>query len=51
MLTKQTKGPLSILIVYVDDIPLTWTDDTGIHPTKTCLLQHLSIRDLGILMK
>ena len=47
MLTKKTKGGLVILAVYVDEIILTGSDDTGILTTKTYLQQHLSIRDLG----
>ena len=47
MLTKKTKGGLVILVVYVDDIILTGSDDTSILATKTYLQQHLSIRDLG----
>ena len=47
MLTKKTKGGLVILVVYVDDIILTRSDDTGILAKKTYLQQHLSIRDLG----
>ena len=47
MLTKKTKGGLVILEVYVDDIILTGSDDTGILTTKTYLQQHLSISDLG----
>ena len=47
VLTKKTKGGLVILAVYVDDIILIGSDDTGILATKTYLQQHLSIRDLG----
>ena len=47
MLTKKTKGGLFILVVYVDDIILNGSDDTGILATKTYLLQHLSFCDLG----
>ena len=47
MLTKKTKGGLIILSVYIDDIILTGSDDTGILSTKTYFQQHLSIRDLG----
>ena len=47
VLTKKTKGGLVILAVYVDDIILTRSDDTGILATKTYLQQHLSICDLG----
>ena len=45
MLTKKTRGSLIILVVYVDDILLTHSDDT-IRVTKTYLQQHLSIHDL-----
>ena len=37
VLTKKTKGGLVILAVYVDDIILTGSDDTGILATKTYL--------------
>ena len=47
MLTKKNKGGLVILAVYVDDIILTGSDDTGILSMKTYLQQHLTIRDLG----
>ena len=47
MLNKKTKGGLVILAVYVDDIILTGSDDTGILAMKTYLQQHLNIRDLG----
>ena len=47
MLSKKTKGSLVILAVYVDDIILTRSDDTGILAMKTYLQQHLNIRDLG----
>ena len=47
MLTKKNKGGLVILTVYVDDIILTGSDDTGILAMKTYLQQHLTIRDLG----
>ena len=47
MLTKKTKGGLVILVVYVDDIILTGSDNTSILATKTYLHQHLSIHDLG----
>ena len=47
VLTKKTKGGLVILVVYVDDIILTRSDDTGILATKTYLQQHLSICDMG----
>ena len=47
MLTKKIKGGLVILAVYVDDIILGGSDDTGILATNTYLQQHLSIHDLG----
>ena len=47
MLTKKTKGGLVILVVYVDDIILSGSDDTSILVIKTYLQQHLSIHDLG----
>ena len=47
VLTKKSKGGLVILAVYVDDIILTGSNDTGILATNTYLQQHLSIRDLG----
>ena len=47
MLTKKTKGGLVILVVYIDAIILTGSDDTSILATKTYLQQHLNIRDLG----
>ena len=47
MLTKKTKGGLLIIAVYVDNIILTGSDDTGILAMKAYLQQHLSIRDLG----
>ena len=37
VLTKKTKGGVVILAVYVDDIILTGSDDTGILATKTYL--------------
>ena len=46
MLTKKTKGGLVILVVYVDDIILTGSDDTSTLATKTYLQQHFSICDL-----
>ena len=49
VLTKKTKGGLVILVVYVDDIILTGSNDTSILVTKTYLQQHLSIHDLGSL--
>ena len=47
MLTKKTKGGLVILAVYVDDIILIGSDDTGILATKTYLQEYLNIPDLG----
>ena len=47
VLTKKTKGGLVILTVYVHNIILTRSDDTGILAMKTYLQQHLSIHDLG----
>ena len=47
VLTKMTKGGPFIIAIYVDDIILTGSDDTGILATKTYLHQHLNIRDLG----
>ena len=49
VLTKKTKGGLVIIKVYVDDIILSGSDDTGILPTKIYLQQHLNICDLGVL--
>ena len=37
VLTKKTKGGLVILVLYVDDIILTGSDDTGILAVKTYL--------------
>ena len=37
MLTKKTGGGRVILAVYVNDILLIGSDDTGIHATKTYL--------------
>ena len=47
MLTKKTKGGLIILVVYVDDILLTSSDDTGIRATKIYLQEYLNICDFG----
>ena len=47
VLTKKTKGSLIILVVYVDDILLTSSDDMGILTTKTYLQQNLNIHVLG----
>ena len=37
VLTKKTKGGLVILVIYVDDIILTGSDDSGILSTKIYL--------------
>ena len=37
MLIKKTQGGLVILAVYVDDILLTGSDNSGIYNTKTYL--------------
>ena len=47
MIINKTQGTLVILAVYVDDILLTSSDDTGFHAIKTYLQQYLSIHDLG----
>ena len=47
MLIKKTKDDLVILAVYVDNILLISSYNTGIHATKTYLQHHLNIRDLG----
>ena len=47
VITKKTKGGLVNFTVYVDDIILTRSDDTGILAMKTYLHQHLNIHDLG----
>ena len=49
MLTKKTKGGVIILVVYIDDILITSSDDTVIHATKTYLDQYLNIYNLGSL--
>ena len=43
----RTKGNLVILAVYIDDILLIGSDDTGIHGSKTYLNQNCRICDLG----
>ena len=43
MFSKKTKGGLVILVVYIDDMLVIWSDNTSIHATKTYLQYHLSI--------
>ena len=48
VLINKTQGDIVILVVYVDDVLLTGSDDTNIYATKTYLQQHLSILDFGV---
>ena len=47
VLIKKTQGGLVILVICVDDIILTCSDDTSIHATKTYLQKYLKIHDMG----
>ena len=47
VLSKKTKGSVVILTIYIDDILLARSDDTGIHAIKTYLQQHLNICNMG----
>ena len=47
MLIKKAEANLVILALYVDDIFLTWSDDTCIHAAKNYLLNPLNVCDLG----
>ena len=47
--TQKIVGGIAILVVYMDDLLVTRSDEASIHNRKDYLQQHLNICDLGIL--
>jgi len=49
LFTKTLESSFTTVLLYVDDIILTWNDDVEIKHLKEFLLQHFRIKDLGTL--
>ena len=46
---KQSSSGIILLVVYVDDIVITGSDDVGIQSLKNCLASKFHTKDLGTL--